>query len=411
MKGHKPRILVATDCLSEGINLQLLFDAVVHYDLSWNPTRHQQREGRVNRFGQPSSKVRSVLMYSPDSAIDGAVLDVILRKAEAIRKQTGVTVPLPDEHGPVTEALMSAMMLRRGTPQQYDFFDQLSQGAEQVERTWRDVEENEKKSRSLFAQNPMKPAEVMTEWKKTRALLGSKQDARAFIESAMARFKAPLDTTENGLRAYIYALPKSLQERLAEHGIEDSLDMAEHEPAPANASLIGRAHPLTATLADALVESALEPNALDAGTVGRLGAWPSPAVNRKTYLVLIRLRFKLTAHTRSERLLLAEEASLVALQDGQIVATEEEARALLSEPATHDLAAPAQDRMISRAHAKVTTDLLNGSLTDHARSRADALAEDHARVRAAAQGAPRVTVEPVLPPDLIALYVLLPPAD
>ena len=77
------RLLVATDCLSEGINLQSLFDTVVHYDLSWNPTRHQQREGRVDRFGQPAKLVRSVLLYSPDSAIDGAVLEVILRKAEA----------------------------------------------------------------------------------------------------------------------------------------------------------------------------------------------------------------------------------------------------------------------------------------------------------------------------------------
>ena len=51
---HERRVLVATDCLSEGINLQEHFDAVVHYDLSWNPTRHEQREGRVDRYGQPS---------------------------------------------------------------------------------------------------------------------------------------------------------------------------------------------------------------------------------------------------------------------------------------------------------------------------------------------------------------------
>src|SRR5690606_21493294 len=51
------RVLVATDCLSEGINLQEHFDAVVHYDLSWNPTRHEQREGRVDRFGQPRETV------------------------------------------------------------------------------------------------------------------------------------------------------------------------------------------------------------------------------------------------------------------------------------------------------------------------------------------------------------------
>ncbi|WP_028649417.1 C-terminal helicase domain-containing protein [Nocardiopsis sp. CNT312] len=46
------RVLVATDCLSEGVNLQHYFDAVVRYDLAWNPTRHDQREGRVDRYGQ-----------------------------------------------------------------------------------------------------------------------------------------------------------------------------------------------------------------------------------------------------------------------------------------------------------------------------------------------------------------------
>ena len=118
MAEAEQRLLVATDCLSEGINLQSLFDTVVHYDLSWNPTRHQQREGRVDRFGQPAELVRSVLLYSPDSAIDGAVLEVILRKAEAIRKATGVTVPLPDERGAVTGALMNAVLLRKGRARQ-----------------------------------------------------------------------------------------------------------------------------------------------------------------------------------------------------------------------------------------------------------------------------------------------------
>jgi SNF2 family DNA or RNA helicase len=111
------RLLVATDCLSEGVNLQSLFDTVIHYDLSWNPTRHQQREGRVDRFGQPAKLVRSVLLYSPDSSIDGAVLEVILRKAEQIRKATGVTVPLPDDRGAVTGALMNAVLLRKGRSQ------------------------------------------------------------------------------------------------------------------------------------------------------------------------------------------------------------------------------------------------------------------------------------------------------
>src|SRR5690606_21936282 len=82
MGEHESRVLVATDCLSEGINLQACFDAVVHYDLSWNPTRHEQREGRVDRYGQPKEVVRASLIYGQNNPVDGAVLSVILRKAK-----------------------------------------------------------------------------------------------------------------------------------------------------------------------------------------------------------------------------------------------------------------------------------------------------------------------------------------
>jgi SNF2 family DNA or RNA helicase len=53
LSANPQRLLVATDCLSEGIDLQEHFDAVVHYDLPWNPNRLEQRESRVDRFGQP----------------------------------------------------------------------------------------------------------------------------------------------------------------------------------------------------------------------------------------------------------------------------------------------------------------------------------------------------------------------
>jgi hypothetical protein len=175
--------------------------------------------------------------------------------------------------------------------------------------------------------------------------------------------------------------------------------------------LIGRAHPLTATLAEALVESALEPASLDAASVGRLGAWASSAVTAPTQVVLLRLRFKLTVHTQPQRLLLAEEAALVAIQDGVVDASGDTARTLLDTPAAYDLSERARDRLIGRAHEAVTGSLLTGPLTEHSRERAKALAEDHARLREAARSAPRVTVEPVLPPDLMALYALMPAED
>ncbi|MGC9418927.1 MAG: DEAD/DEAH box helicase, partial [Rhodovulum sp.] len=309
----KTRILVATDCLSEGINLQLLFDTVVHYDLSWNPTRHQQREGRVDRFGQPSPTVRTILMYSPDSAIDGAVLDVILRKAEAIQKATGVTVPLPDERGPVTDALMASMMLRRRDQRQFDFFDALTDGQRKMDAMWRDAEENEKKSRSRFAQNALKPHHVAPEWEKTRDVIGSPAAARDFISAAMARFDTPTDRSKGIVYAPLDGLPHVLRERLADRGLKGTIRLAEAEPSPSGTTLAGRAHPLVATLSEALLETALEPDALPGLDVGRVGAWPTPAVTERMDVILMRLRFKITVHARQERLLLAEEAALVAI--------------------------------------------------------------------------------------------------
>lgn len=402
------RILVATDCLSEGINLQQLFDTVVHYDLSWNPTRHQQREGRVDRFGQPADLVRSIMMFSPDSAIDGAVLEVILRKAEEIRKATGVTVPLPEERGPVTDALMASMMLRRGGNKGQLALDlRLDDGTKAMEARWRDASENEKKSRARFAQNAMKPQEVAPEWERVRDLLGSPADARQFIERSLARFGVPLEQRKTALVAHVHALEPSLKTRLAEHDLTGSVRLASTEPAPVGTSLLTRTHPLTSTLAEALVEASLDSEAMAGLGIGRVGAWPTEAVEKTTLVALLRVRFKLTVHARKERLLLAEEAALVALQGQSVVAAGEQARKILDAEASGDLATNARDRFIAQSR-QALSGLQDGPIAAFVQSRADELMQDHARLRAAAGSASRVTVEPVLPSDVIGLFVLIP---
>jgi energy-coupling factor transporter ATP-binding protein EcfA2 len=85
----------------------------------------------------------------------------------------------------------------------------------------------------------------------------------------------------------------------------------------------------------------------------------------------------------------------------------EAVRTLLEQPATGDLAPIARQRLVNQARERVGT-ALEGSIAAYARTRAEALAEDHARVRAAAAGSARVTVEPIVPADIIGLYVLVP---
>lgn len=71
------KLLICTDAASEGLNLQAA-GAIVNYDLPWNPSRVEQRIGRVDRIGQKLSSVRIVNMYlrnSVDDQVYGALRD------------------------------------------------------------------------------------------------------------------------------------------------------------------------------------------------------------------------------------------------------------------------------------------------------------------------------------------------
>src|SRR5439155_24598148 len=67
-------ILLATDAASEGLNLQFNCHTVLHYELPWNPNRLEQRNGRVDRWGQ----TRDVEVYN--MVLAGTVEDDILTR-------------------------------------------------------------------------------------------------------------------------------------------------------------------------------------------------------------------------------------------------------------------------------------------------------------------------------------------
>ncbi len=61
-------LLIATDCISEGQNLQDC-DTVVNYDIHWNPVRIIQRFGRIDRIGSPNERIQLVNFW-PNIEID-----------------------------------------------------------------------------------------------------------------------------------------------------------------------------------------------------------------------------------------------------------------------------------------------------------------------------------------------------
>src|SRR5690606_39730513 len=61
-------LLIATDCISEGQNLQDC-DTLINYDIHWNPVRIIQRFGRVDRIGSQNAKIQLVNFW-PQISLD-----------------------------------------------------------------------------------------------------------------------------------------------------------------------------------------------------------------------------------------------------------------------------------------------------------------------------------------------------
>lgn len=81
---HDVDLLIATDCLSEGQNLQDC-DFVVNYDIHWNPVRIIQRFGRVDRIGSPNRRIQMANFW-PDIALDDYIR--LKERVEARMKAT-----------------------------------------------------------------------------------------------------------------------------------------------------------------------------------------------------------------------------------------------------------------------------------------------------------------------------------
>ena len=82
------RILVATDAAREGLNLQSRCHNLFHFDIPWNPSRMEQRNGRIDRKLQPSPQVFCHYFYYPNRPQD-PLLDKIIQKSEVIRRELG----------------------------------------------------------------------------------------------------------------------------------------------------------------------------------------------------------------------------------------------------------------------------------------------------------------------------------
>lgn len=416
------RVLVATDCLSEGVNLQHYFDAVVHYDLAWNPTRHDQREGRVDRYGQKRDKVKVITLYGSDNGIDGKVLEVLIRKHEQIRKDLGISVSVPDAASTgVTDAIVEWLLMRSRRPDQEALFalEEIDRRAAALEAEWNSAVERERTSRSRFAQRSIHPEEVAREVAAIRDTLGRPKEVRDFVRHALPALGAVLrDDGPDGFTADVSGTPAGLRDALAPVVGGDAVG----RPIPfrttaavarGEAALV-RTDPVVGALAAYVLNAALESQPAEGNgkrPARRCGVIRTRAVATRTTLLLVRYRFHLTLPSRSgTREIVAEDARLLAFRGAPANAVwlpPEDALALAEVTADENTDPAFGERTMTRVLDGLPA--VAAHLSEYGKRLAAELRDSHRRVRSASGEIIRgldVTVHD--PADILGVYVYLP---
>jgi len=437
----RPRVLVATDCLSEGVNLQEKFTAVVHYDLPWNPNRLEQREGRVDRYGQKAKRVKAIRFFGCDNPVDGVVIRVLLDKAREIHRTLGTHVPVPEESESVTQAVLEALFLRggRGAAGRQLVLDLGVPGVAEFHRRWERDAERERVNRTRFAQRALKPEEVQRELEATDAVLGDPTAVREFFLAAAQRIglAVALDRRQGVFRVTVTpeataTLPEPIRLALPNRSLlaarRSSFWLISFDsPTPEGAEYIGRNHRFVATLARFLFEEAL--NRPGNATVSRCGAVRTRAVNELTTILLLRVRY--LVEQPQARPLLSEEVLVL----GFVGLGGNEARWLEARDALRLLAEARPDANLALAEKRELVERALASLGDWSAiasseqraesggqrvgvpgyvrerliQRARELEAAHRRIRQAVSMRVRgLEVKPQFPPDLLGILVLQP---
>jgi hypothetical protein len=173
---------------------------------------------------------------------------------------------------------------------------------------------------------------------------------------------------------------------------------------------IHRAHPLPGVLAETFLERALDKLSKqdDPACLPRCGVWECEGIETVLALLLIRIRHRIDSRGRlGPQFAMAEEAAAIAfdMANDERHLAGEGAFALLEAPSAN-VVDRVRDAQLARASRTIIA--WKSQLDAYAAERAEALADDHSRVRQALGSRGAVRVEAVTPVDIVGLYVLMP---
>ena len=416
-------VLVCTDCLSEGVNLQQGFEAVIHYDLPWNPNRMEQRNGRIDRFGQTADAVLISTLHAKNNPVDDIVLNVLYKKQEEIRKKLGVYLPIADNDASLMENIMQRIFDAK-VPTRTDYMEQSlfdndpawnKQQEEELEIQLKKMEENEKISHTYFAHNnkQMDPTRLTASLEEAKSVIGGVEDTRDFVIEQLLHVGVNVHTDDIplGYSFQLLELPANLRHYFADKATSKGLvRISFASPTPKHYMYIGRNHTFVEDLSRAVVN-----DSVNGGELGACRAlvMETAEVKKRTTILLMRVRSVIRDKKIENRELVGEEMIFVGYRgkiENHDFLTQEEAKQLfLHSMASGDMDLPTQKTLLSNAIRWINNETELRQHTDEiALERASHLVEAFAKYRTYLKASEYQVVEPVLPMDVIAAYLFVP---
>lgn len=412
MNQSERRLLIATDCLSEGINLQEGFNALLHYDLPWNPNRLEQREGRIDRFGQQAPVVEVGMLYGSNNPIDGVVLEVLLRKAREIRRTIGVSVPFPENSASVMEAVTNAVLLKPSVKiiqdGQLSLFDmdEIEVEKKKAISAFDMAAKREEASRSIFAQHAIKAHEIEEDLRDVDEAIGNVQAVEDFVVETLRFMGVQTDKKKEGYKIFTSNLPQRLRELL---GTKPEMLISFKSPTPTGYKYIGRNHPFTEHLSQMVINNALQHNGQFAA---RAAVMRTADVAEKTVLFQLRVR-NVIAEQPLNKEIVAEEMWLWGFK-GEVgnkhyIDKEKALALLMTATPAGNMEEGEKAYWLGEEMEWVANESQFRAVTDEvALERANHLVESHTKFKKLVSGSVYKVVEPVLPMDVLGIYIFLP---
>lgn len=397
------RVLVATDCLSEGINLQEYFTAVLHYDLPWNPNRIEQRDGRVDRFGQSAPLIKTYVLLGQDNPMDEFVFEVLVRKVRDIHKTTGVAISIGNDGQSLMTKAAEKILFSGSKDSEAK---QLQMFAE--ETVTNELEQAMRKGenlRSIFAHESIKPEQIQKDLKEVDEAIGDIKTVETFVVQSFEHLGAIIKSDGIGYLIQPQNLPFHLK---AHFKGEDKVKISFDSPTPRGYRYLGRNHLVVEQLCQFMLALAFESRP-EYDKLARAAEIQTDSVTDRTTLVMFRVR-NVIKEVRSRREVISEEMYLWGYhgigEDFQTIDYTESKELLMNAQSIKQLPDLRQKADLNLEISNF--EKLKPLFKNVAIERADKLVEAHGRFKDLVGGRMYEKATPVLPPDVMGIYILMP---